>query len=105
MRFPSPSNVKRVDNNNKRYIIKTMKPSTKEFAIEAELANLFGFYRGVHIAVDECVPEPIGCGGPATEFEDDVEKEKNAKRRALNSNSGATEEQWKRWKEKGLSSH
>ena len=74
MRFPSPSNVKRVDNNNKRCIIKTMKPSTKEFAIEAELANLFGFYRGVHIAVDECVPEPIGCGGPATEFEDEVSR-------------------------------
>ena len=51
-----------------------MKPSTKEVAIEAELANLFGFYRGVHIAVDECVPEPIGCGGPATEFEDEVSR-------------------------------
>ena len=47
-----------------------MKPSTKSFEVEAELANLFGFVRAVHISVDECVPEPVGCGGPATEFED-----------------------------------
>ena len=51
-----------------------MKPSTKDFEIEAELANLFGFYRGIHIAVDECVPEPIGCGGPATEFKDELSR-------------------------------
>tara|TARA_B100001964_G_C14125849_1_gene550512 strand:- start:906 stop:1118 length:213 start_codon:yes stop_codon:yes gene_type:complete len=51
-----------------------MKPSTKSFEIEAELANQFGFYRGIHIAADECVPQPIGCGGPALEFKDEVSK-------------------------------
>ena len=48
-----------------------MKPSTKEFAIEADIANDTGWVRGVFIAVNRCLPKPYGCGGHATEFNDE----------------------------------
>ena len=51
-----------------------MIPSTKSFEIEADLANMFGFVRGIHIAVDECVPAPFGCSGPAVEFKDELSR-------------------------------
>lgn len=68
MRFPSPSNVKRVDNNKKGCIIETMKPRTQSFEIEADIANDTGYVRGVFIAVNRCLPHPYGCGGEAKEF-------------------------------------
>ncbi len=68
MRFPLPSNVKRVDNNKKRCRIETMKPRTQSFYVEADIANDTGYVRGIFIAVNRCLPKPYGCGGEATEF-------------------------------------
>jgi len=47
-----------------------MKPSSKSPAMEAALSNMFGFDRRNAITADRCVPAPIGCGEPATEFKD-----------------------------------
>ena len=71
MRFPLPSNVKRVDNNNKRCIIGTMKQRPQSFYVEADIANDTGWVRGIFIAVNRCLPKPYGCGGDANEFDDE----------------------------------
>ena len=45
-------------------------PTQKSFKVESDLRNEFGFDRGIHIVANQCVPSPIGCGGPATTFTD-----------------------------------
>jgi hypothetical protein len=45
-----------------------MQPSEKAPEMEALLETMTG--RTTAIRGDRCVPEPIGCGGPATEFRD-----------------------------------
>lgn len=50
------------------------KPSKKSEAMEEGLSNVFGFDRRESIEQDRCVPAPIGCGGPATEFRDDISR-------------------------------
>jgi len=47
-------------------------PTKKSFAVESYLRNAYGFDRGIHIVANQCVPSPIGCGGPATTFTDEV---------------------------------
>lgn len=43
-------------------------PSSKSPEIEEFLERLYG--RTTAITNDKCIPEPVGCGGPATEFKD-----------------------------------
>lgn len=50
------------------------KPSDKSEALESYLTAMLGHDRRESIAQDKCVPPPIGCGGPATEFEDDISR-------------------------------
>ena len=47
-----------------------MIPSIKSPEMEVALSNLFGFDRRMNIRADRCAPAPLGCGGPATEFDD-----------------------------------
>jgi hypothetical protein len=46
------------------------KPTKKDPVIEAFLEHVGG--RTTAIEADVCVSKPIGCGGPATEFRDEV---------------------------------
>ena len=46
-------------------------PSKKSFEMESSLRDMFGFDRGIHVAANVCVPAPIGCGGPANDFDDE----------------------------------
>ena len=71
IRFPLPSNVKRVDNNKKRCRIETMKQRPQSFWVEADIANDTGWVRGIFIAVNRCLPKPYGCDGEANEFDDE----------------------------------
>jgi len=53
-----------------------MKPSNKSPQVENDLTNIFGFDRRDSIQQNVCLPAPIGCGKPATEFKDTIsEKE------------------------------
>ena len=47
-----------------------MKPSSKSTAMDSALSDMFGIDRRDTITEDRCVPAPIGCGEPATEFTD-----------------------------------
>lgn len=47
-------------------------PSEKAPALETFLNALLGGNRQESIRSDRCVPAPIGCGGPADQFKDDV---------------------------------
>ena len=47
-------------------------PTQKSFATESALRDMFGFDRGVHIVANQCVPSPVGCGGAADSFTDEV---------------------------------
>lgn len=47
-------------------------PSKKAPELEKFLEGLAG--RSSSIAEDKCVKEPFGCGGPATEFRDQLSK-------------------------------
>jgi len=49
-------------------------PSSKAETIESVLFDICGFDRRKYIATDRCVPAPIGCGGPATEFRDEISR-------------------------------
>lgn len=49
-------------------------PTKKNEGIEKFLAGSFGFDRRTSIRGDKCVPPPIGCGGPATEFKDEISR-------------------------------
>lgn len=49
-----------------------VKPSEKSPKITTFLENSFG--RTTAIESDRCIPEPMGCGGPAIEFRDDLSR-------------------------------
>jgi len=51
-----------------------MTPTYKDPAIEAFMQEMFGFDRREFILSDRCVPDPVGCGGPATKFRDEVSR-------------------------------
>lgn len=50
------------------------KPTTKSAEIDRALYRLFGTPRVDCIESDVCVPSPVGCGGPATEFDDELSR-------------------------------
>jgi hypothetical protein len=50
------------------------KPSDKSEEMERSMQGMFGFDRRVNIKNDMCCPKPIGCGGPATEFDGDLSR-------------------------------
>lgn len=50
------------------------KPSDKSVAVESDITALFGHDRRESITADKCIPGPLGCGGPATEFRDEVSR-------------------------------
>jgi hypothetical protein len=54
---------------------KMAQPTSKSKAVEDGLQNTFGFDRRKSINANVCIPPPIGCGKPATEF-NDVKSEK-----------------------------
>ena len=45
-----------------------MKPSVKSEQVEESITEIFGHDRRSLIVGNQCVPPPIGCGQPATEF-------------------------------------
>lgn len=47
----------------------------KQPAIEAFLTFVSGVSRVEVISTDKCMPRPIGCGGDASSFRDDISKE------------------------------
>lgn len=47
-------------------------PTDKHPEIEAYFEETYG--RTTAITTDRCVSTPIGCGGPATEFRDDLSR-------------------------------
>jgi len=49
-------------------------PSYKSEEIEAALEKTFGIDRRAAIKADRCVAEPVGCGGPAADFRDELSK-------------------------------
>jgi len=51
-------------------------PTEKSPAIEKFLEDEFG--RTSAITNDRCVPAPVGCGGPAVEFEDEASRREYA---------------------------
>ena len=51
-----------------------MIPSDKHPEMERHLTKLFGFDRRANITADKCSPPPMGCGGPATDFRDDLSR-------------------------------
>ena len=46
-------------------------PAQKAPALENMMINMFGFDRRTFIENNKCVPAPIGCGGDATEFDNE----------------------------------
>jgi len=48
--------------------------SKKEEDMERKLKGFLGFDRREHIKRNVCVPAPIGCGGPANEFKDEISR-------------------------------
>ena len=51
-------------------------PSAKSPGMEQFLEKLSG--RTTTIEADKCLPAPIGCGGPATEFKDGLSRKEYA---------------------------
>jgi hypothetical protein len=49
-------------------------PSAKSRAVESVLLGLIGADRRDSIRADICLPPPIGCGGPASQFNDDCSR-------------------------------
>lgn len=49
-------------------------PSKKSEEVEEVIKGLMGVDRREVIKSNTCVPPPIGCGGPATEFKDDLSR-------------------------------
>jgi hypothetical protein len=49
-----------------------MNPSNKTAEMEQSLTGIFGFDRRDQIRANKCCPPPIGCGGPATSFKDNL---------------------------------
>lgn len=50
------------------------KPSPKSKMMESALTGMFKFDRREYINKNICIPEPYGCEGPATEFDDDLSR-------------------------------
>jgi len=50
------------------------KATEKSQGIENFLTSIIGQPRQVSISQDRCVPSPIGCGGEATEFRDEISR-------------------------------
>lgn len=50
------------------------RPSDKSEQFEQELEKLTGVDRRAAITADVCVPAPIGCGKPATQFRDELSR-------------------------------
>lgn len=46
--------------------------SQKSPAMSEFLENMFG--RSTAIKEDKCIPSPVGCGGPATDFRDELSR-------------------------------
>lgn len=51
-----------------------MEPSEKSEKIEELLTSTFGVDRRGAITGNHCIPPPIGCGGDATVFRDEISK-------------------------------
>lgn len=51
-----------------------MNPSKKSQPMESAIKRAMGFDRRTAIILDLCQPEPIGCGGDATEFADELSR-------------------------------
>ena len=51
-----------------------MKPSNKSEGMEQDIKRMFGHDRRACIEANVCVPAPVGCGGPATEFNDELSR-------------------------------
>lgn len=49
-----------------------MEPTRKSFAINNLLNAFAGASREDTIRSNKCIPPPLGCGGPATEFRDSI---------------------------------
>jgi hypothetical protein len=49
-----------------------MNPSPKNENIDKALSQLFGIDRKTTIHQNTCLPAPVGCGQPATEFRDTI---------------------------------
>ena len=49
-------------------------PTKKSEEVEATLKGIFGIDRREAIRKDVCQPRPLGCGGPATKFKDEISK-------------------------------
>lgn len=49
-------------------------PTNKSPEIESFITKTFGHDRREVISGNHCVPPPLGCGGPATEFKDDLSR-------------------------------
>ena len=55
-----------------------MNPSQKSPEMETVLQDIFGFDRRASIKNNRCAPKPIGCGGPAVDFPNDLYKREYA---------------------------
>lgn len=51
-----------------------MNPSDKSPGMEQAITDIFGFDRRAQIKANLCCPPPIGCGGEATEFNDELSR-------------------------------
>lgn len=51
-----------------------MTPTKKHDNMERALEQVFGFDRRTAIILDLCQPAPIGCGGEATTFRDELSR-------------------------------
>jgi hypothetical protein len=49
-------------------------PTKKSPEMEAQLTSTFGFDRRDSIVANRCVPAPIGCGGDASVFRNDLSR-------------------------------
>ena len=58
--------------NSNTKVKKMAKPSEKSPEITQFLEDRFG--RSTALKNDVCIPAPTGCGGPATEFDDDLSR-------------------------------
>ena len=54
--------------------VKMAQPSSKSENVEDRLKQTFGFDRRKTIEANCCIPPPIGCGKPVTEFKNDQSK-------------------------------
>jgi len=62
------SNRLRSSHNPNCYLF--MKPTIKSQEVERTLKEVIGADRRTSIRADRCIPKPLGCGQPVTEFKD-----------------------------------